>query len=323
MYLTPEVESKFHPDSYAYRSNRGAREALKVTQQRCWKHDWVIDLDVRGFFDNLDHDLLMQVVRKHTDCKWILLYAERWLKAPIKELTGELTMPGKGTPQGGVVSPLMANIFLHHAFDVWMSEKFPAVPFARYADDAVAHCKSEAQAKYVLYCIRRRLQEWKLELNPDKTRIVYCKDSNRHGNHNHESFDFLGFTFRQRAARNRDGQVFGSFLPSVSKKARRRMKDTIKRWCLQRWTDRSLQELADICNPVLRGWINYYGPFDKRGIIAVLWPINFKLAKWARAKYRKNRSQSWEWLERVKERAPNLFAHWAPNTVNGRVMGAG
>jgi RNA-directed DNA polymerase len=274
-------------------------------------------------FDNLDHDLLLQAIRKHTDCKWMLLYIERWLKAPLMELTGELTGRNKGTPQGGVVSPLVANIFLHHAFDVWMTEKFPAIPFARYADDIVVHCKSEAQAKFVLRCITSRLQEWKLELHPEKTRIVYCKDSNRRGNHSHESFDFLGFTFRQRAARGRDGCIFGSFLPSVSKKARRRIRDTIKRWCIQRWTHLSMQELAEICNPVLRGWINYYGAFDKRGITAVLWPINFKLAKWARLKYRKNQIQSWQWLERIKQRAPKLFAHWSPQVVNGRVMGAG
>ena len=310
-YLEPLVEPKFHKDSYGFRKGRGQREALEATRKRCFQYDWVIDLDIRGFFDNMDFALTMDTVKKHTDCKWMLLYIERWLKAPVEEKTGEQRTREKGTPQGGVISPLLANIYLHHAFDEWMAETFKSVPFERYADDMVVHCRTKAQAVYVLGQIEQRLKKWKLELHPEKTRIVYCKDSNRRGDHEHVDFDFLGYTFSCRKQINRrTGKKFGGFAPAISKKSSRKIRQKMAEWNLQRRTDLSLQELAKRCNQELRGWSNYYGMFSKGAAVRMFLPLNAKLVKWARRKYRKNTQQAWEWVRRMNRRNPNLFVHW-------------
>lgn len=321
MYLEPKVEPKFHKDSYGFRRGKSQREAIAVTRERCWKYDWVIDLDIKAFFDHLDHELLLNVVRTHADQTWQVLYIERWLKAPIQEMNGELRERTKGTPQGGTISPLLANIYLHHAFDEWMAKELPAIPFERYADDIVMHCQTKAQAQVVLRKITSRLQEWKLELHPEKTRIVYCKDDNRPGNHTHEEFDFLGFTFRQRECRGKDGKRFGGFVPAVSKDARKKMAKEIREWQLQRRTDLSIKELAEICNEQIRGW-NYYGMFYKTKFLMVLQPINHKLLKWVMRKYRKNSRQAWRWLKGVSYREPKLFAHWSIGLSPARRIGA-
>ena len=203
MYLEPFVEPHFHPDSYAYRPNKSAIQAVGVARKKCWRYDWVLDLDIRGFYDNIDHDLLMRAARKHTDCKWILLYIERWLKAPAQLEDGSLVDRDKGTPQGSVISPLLANLFLHYAFDEWMRRNYPNILFERYADDIIVHCKSEKQAKWIKSIIENRLLECKLELHPEKTQIVYCKDDDRRGNYVNEKFDFLGYTFRPRRVKAR------------------------------------------------------------------------------------------------------------------------
>lgn len=309
-YLEPEVEPKFHDDSYGFRPGRGQEEAITVTRKRCWKYDWVIDLDIKGFFDNLDHTLVLNAVSQHTQLTWILLYIERWLKAPVQEKNGEVRERDKGTPQGGAISPLLANIYLHHAFDEWMKKQFPSVPFARFADDIVVHCNTLKQAQYVLKQIAARLALWKLELHPEKTRIVYCKDSNRRGNHPDVQFDFLGFTFRQRQARGRDGRKFGSFIPAMSDRARKEKKEIIREWQLQRRTDLSIKELASLCNAQLRGWCNYYGMFYPSKLKHLLVPINWKITKWVKKKYRKGTREALRWLKAVIEREPKLFAHW-------------
>jgi RNA-directed DNA polymerase len=309
-HLEPLVEPKFHQDSYGFRKGRGQKDALKATRERCRKYDWVIDLDIKAFFDNLDHQLLLDAVRRHTDCVWMLLYIERWLKAPTQEANGNLISRDKGTPQGGAISPILANIYLHHAFDEWMATKFPYVLFERYADDIVVHCKSEAQAKYILVQIAARLGEWKLELHPEKTHIVYCKDSNRTGNHAHEEFDFLSFTFRARRARSKDGHLFRGFLPAMSRKAKKKKSNEIREWKLQVRTDLSINELAEVCNAAVRGWHNYYGMFYRSEFLKVLRPINFKLLKWTKRKYRKNTRSAWAWLQGICRRQPDLFAHW-------------
>ena len=310
MYLEPLVEPEFHKDSYGFRKGRGQREALTETRQRCWKYDWVIDLDIKAFFDNLDHKLLLDAVRMHTDCTWLLLYIERWLKAPVQEKDGKLCAREKGTPQGGAASPLLANIYLHHAFDEWMAKEFPSTPFERFADDVVVHCKSEAQAKDILSQITGRLETWKLELHPEKTRIVYCQDSNRTGSYAHVEFDYLGFTFRQREARSRNGKTFGGFLPAISNKARKRIGKQIRDWKLQRRTDLSIQELATLINGEVRGWSNYYGMFYRTKLLQVLNPITFKLLKWVKRKYRKSTNEALRWIRGICRRTPQLFAHW-------------
>jgi len=222
MHLEPLVEPCFHDDSYGYRPGRSALDAVATARQRCWRSDWVIDLDIKGFFDNLDHDLVMKAVRHHDKTPWVLLYIERWLKAPVQRQDGSQQERTKGSPQGAVVSPLLANLFLHHAFDDWMRRNHPSIQFERYADDVIVHAKSKAQAEQLLEAIRARLAECGLELHPEKTKFVYCQDSDRKGQHEHIKFDFLGYTFRPRRAKNYRGKPFVSFLPGVSNRRARR-----------------------------------------------------------------------------------------------------
>ncbi|MEW6107372.1 MAG: group II intron reverse transcriptase/maturase [Bacillota bacterium] len=313
MYLEPAVEPHFHPDSYGYRPGKSAAEALAMTRQRCWRYDWAIDLDIRGFFDNLDHALLMRAVGKYTQCRWILLYVKRWLEAPMQLEEGTLVPRAKGTPQGGVVSPLLANIFLHLAFDDWMRKVHPDVPFERYADDIVAHCKAEEQAQQVLESIRRRLQQCRLEVHPEKTQIVYCKDDDRKGRYPQEKFDFLGYTFRPRRSKNWRGKTFVSFTPAVSNDAARKMRQEMRRWRIPLRSDKAIDDLARMWNPILRGWIGYYGRFYKSALHPTFRHFNGLLTRWAMRKYkrlRRHRRRADHWLGSIARRAPGLFAHW-------------
>jgi len=252
----------FHDDSYGYRPGRSAHDALAAARQRCWRFDWVLDLDIKGFFDNIDWELLMRAVRRHTDCTWVLLYIERWLKAPVSMPDGTLVNRDKGTPQGAVVSPILANLFLHYAFDRWMKDNHPDVPFERYADDAICHCRGEAQAVSLRQALEARLAACKLELHPQKTKIVYCKDSNRRDGYPEQRFDFLGFTFRPRQSMSRAGKLFVSFSPAVSDKAGKAMREVVRRWKLHHRNDLALEKIARWMQPVLVGWVNYYGRFS-------------------------------------------------------------
>lgn len=312
-YLEPILEKYFHPDSYGYRPEKSAIEAIGVARQRCWRYNWVLDLDIKGFFDNIDHDLLMRTVRKHTDCKWVILYIERWLKAPVQLEDGNLIHRDKGTPQGGVISPLLANLFLHYAFDMWMKRQHPQIPFERYADDEICHCRSKAEAEGLRVAIERRFAECGLELSLQKTKIVYCKDDNRRGEYPDQKFDFLGFTFRPRRAKNRRGIFFVAFTPAISNKAAKSIRDTMRQWQVHRRTDTSLDDLARMSNPALRGWINYYGSFYKSALYRVLHHLNNLLVRWATRKYKNLRGHNhpaWHWLQNIMQRQPSLFAHW-------------
>ena len=314
LVLEPEVEPLFHPDSYGYRPGRSALDAVGRCRERCWRYDWVIDLDLRSFFDSLDHALVLKAVSHHTELRWILLFVERWLEAPLRLEDGTLQARDRGSPQGSAVSPLLANIFLHYALDMWLVRKFPDVPFERYADDEILHCKSEQQAHDVLDAIIERLAQVGLELNADKTRIVYCKDSNRRSSHEHERFDFLGYTFRPRLARNRAGGLFVSFCPAVSDGAAKEIGRTIKRWRLHLWSGKTLTDLAREINPIVRGWINYYGCFYKSRLILLLRHIDEYLVRWAMRKYkplRRHRTRARSFLANVAIREPTLFAHWS------------
>jgi RNA-directed DNA polymerase len=314
MYLSPIVEAKFHPDSYAYRTGKSATQAVGVARERCWKYNYVIDIDIKRFFDAIDHMLMMQSVKKYTDEKWVLLYTKRWLKAPAESKNGEIVERSKGTPQGGVISPVLANIFLNEAFDQWMAEQFPTLAFERYADDIVVHCYTEKQAKYVLQCIRNRLAQYKLEVHPEKTKIVYCKDANRKDKHDNESFTFLGYEFRPRSCRNKQGQMFVGFAPAVSSKAKKSMKLAIREWKLIKQTEKSPEEIASMINPVVRGWMNYYGVYCRSELAPTLRMIELVLARWAMRKYKKLHRRvvaSTRWLSSLRSREPRLFAHWA------------
>ena len=312
-YLEPILEPDFHRDSYGYRPGKSALQAVAETRRRCWKYHWVLDLDIRSFFDTIDHELLMRAVRKHTDCKWVLLYIERWLKASVQLPDGTLEDLRKGTPQGGVISPLLANLFLHYALDKWMERHFPELPFERYADDVICHCVSEKQAKYLLDTIRRRLAECRLELNTQKTRIVYCKDSYRKDSYVNESFDFLGFTFRPRLSKSSNGKYFVNFSPAVSNKATKAIRQEIRSWNLHRRTDKSLEDFARMFNPIIRGWINYYGSYYKSALYRTFWQLDRTLSTWASRKYKRLRGRqrrAQRWLRRVRKRQSWLFAHW-------------
>lgn len=319
MSLEPAVEPIFHPDSYGYRPGRSALDAVGVCRRRCQKTDWVIDLDIRSFFDSIDHDLLMRAVSKHTELAWVLLYAKRWLIAPLQREDGTIVERDRGTPQGSAISPLLANIFLHYVFDKWMAEQFPDICFERYADDIVVHCVNKGQAKRTLAAIAERFTRCRLELHPDKTRIVYCQDENRRGRHDHTSFDFLGYTFRRRGCRNGEGEVFDGFAPAISDTAAKEIRRRIRRWRLHWHTDLSLADLARTINPIVRGWINYYGRFYRSQLYRSLRRINAYLVRWAQWKYKRLRHharRAWAWLNTVHDRSPALFAHWAIGGVN-------
>ena len=313
LYLEPVVEPIFHPDSYGYRPGRSALDAVEACRRRCWSKDWVIDLDIRAFFDSLDHELILKAVAAHTRQRWILLYLRRWLQAPLQRQDGTLVQRDRGTAQGSAISPLLANLFLHYALDRWLAAQFPAVSFERYADDAVVHCVSKAQAETVLGAIADRMAQVGLELHPDKTRIVYCKDGTRRGWHEHERFNFLGFTFRPRLAKSKHGNFFVSFLPAVSDDAQKTIGREIRRWRINRRSDKTITDLARFINPIVQGWINYYGRFYKSGLYPLLRRINEYLLRWATRKYKRLRGhllRAVRWLRSVARREPALFAHW-------------
>ena len=314
LVLEPEVEPHFHEDSYGYRPGRSAVQAVGVARQRCWRYDWVIDLDIRAFFDSMDHTLLMRGVCKHTQSPWVRLYIERWLKAPVQLEDGTVIPRERGTPQGGVVSPLLSNLFLHYAFDAWMQRNHSGIPFERYADDVIVHCKTEAEARQILSEIRKRLADCGLELHPDKTKIVYCRDGYRRGQYPDVQFDFLGYSFQPRQAKSYRGNLFLSFLPAVSAKAAKAMRKVISSWKTHRWTQLTLEELAKTFNPVLCGWINYYGQFYRSKLASILGQFDYALQRWAKRKYKRLKyspTQARSWLKRVARQNPGLFAHWS------------
>jgi RNA-directed DNA polymerase len=313
MVLERQVEPIFHPDSFGYRPGRSALDAVGRCRERCWRSDWVIDLDVRAFFDSVDHSLMLKAVERHTDQRWVLLYVKRWLQAPLQQPDGTLVARDRGTPQGSAISPVLANLFMHYAFDMWLSRTFPTVTFERYCDDAVIHCASEEQARRVRDALAQRLATVGLELHPDKTRIVYCKDADRRGDHEVTSFTFLGYTFRPRLARNRWGKNFVNFLPAVSKDAVKAMSREIRSWHIARRSDKSLGDLARMFNSIVTGWINYYGRFYKSMLYPLLRRINEHLVRWAMRKYkrlRRREQRARQLLAEASRRSPRLFAHW-------------
>jgi len=329
LYLEPQVEPVFHPDSYGYRPGKSALDAVAACRKRCWRADWVIDLDIRAFFDTVPWDLVRKAVAHHISPgqRWILLYVERWLKAPLQQADGTLVARDRGTPQGSAISPLIANLFMHYAFDAWMARDFPGIRFERYCDDAVVHCASEKQARHMRAAIAARLAEVGLELHPGKTRIVYCKDADRRGDHEVTSFTFLGYEFRPRLAKNRHGKHFVSFLPAVSRDAMKAMGAQIRSWHWAKRSDKSLGDLALMFNSVVQGWINYYGRFYRSRLLYFLRGLNRHLMRWACRKYKRlkrRERRAMAWLAEIARRSPHLFAHWRLGArPDGWAMGAG
>lgn len=312
--LEPIADPHFHEDSYGYRPGKSALDAIGKARDRAWRDNWVVDLDIKGFFDSLDHSLVLRAVKRFTDCKWILLYVERWMKSDVKLPDGRLSAVHTGTPQGGVISPLLANIFLHLAFDKWMQGNYPHIHFERYADDIVVHCRSHAQAEFISKKIRDRLRQCKLEINEEKSKIVYCKDSRRTGDYSTTSFDFLGYPFRPRSSRNNRGQLFVSFSPAVSKTAAKRMRASLRtNPALRQCSLFSLEQLARAINPIIQGWINYYGRFRRSALGPIFSAINDRITKWAMRKYkhlRARKTRAGRWLRMIARKEPRLFAHW-------------
>jgi len=310
--LEEKVEPIFHPDSYGYRPGRSALDAVATCRKRCWKTDWVIDLDIQKFFDSVPWDLVVKAVEAHTDQPWVLLYVKRWLVAPLQLPDGSLRERDRGTPQGSAVSPVLANLFLHYAFDVWIAREFPGVTFERYVDDAVVHCVSEDQAHTVVAAIADRMEQVGLRLHPDKTKIVYCQDGKRRGSYEHTAFTFLGFTFRQRKARNKQGKRFNAFLPAISKDALKKINSVVRSWRLHTRTGHAFADLARRINPIVRGWMQYYGAFYRSALYQLLSRINAYLVRWIRKKYKRLRAEkkAIECWRGIVDRYPRMFVHW-------------
>ena len=310
----PEVEPHFLPDSYGYRPNKSALDAVAVTRQRCWQSNWVLEFDIKGLFDNISHELLMKAVRMHTQNKWVLLYIERWLQAPMQYTDGSHIARTCGTPQGGVISPVLSNLFLHYVFDKWMQRQNPVVPWCRYADDGVVHCKTEAKAQALLQALKQRFSKCGLELHPEKTKVIYCRDGKRKGIYQNTAFDFLGYTFRSRLVRNsKQGDLFTGFSPAVSKSAQKSMRAKTKSFRLYKRSELSLEEISIKFNPTLRGWLNYYGKFNPSEMSSVWRHFNNTLVAWAMGKYKRFRglkTRAAKFIKGIADKQPSLFAHW-------------
>jgi RNA-directed DNA polymerase len=312
--IEPILDPIFHPDSYGYRPGRSAKQAIAVTRKRGWQFDWVVEFDIKSAFDQIDHGLLMKADSSHIREGWILLYTERWLTAPFETTDGERLPRERGTPQGGVVSPIMMNLFMHYRFDAWRKRVNPSCPFVRYADDAVVHCRTRKQAEEVMRSIALRQADCGLTMHPEKSKVVYCKDSNRTASYPHVSFTFLGFTFRPRMAINRQKRAFTNFLPGVSADALKGMRKEVRGWRIHRQTPGTLVELAQQYNPKIRGWWNYFGAFYRTAMRGLSQSIDQKLELWARRKYKtlsRNKQRSAGWLRKMKNETPRMFSHWS------------
>ena len=313
LVLEPLLDPIFDDNSFGYRPRKSAHDAIAITRKRCWEYDWVVEFDIKGLFDNIDHTLLMKALRHHCNCKWVLLYVERWLTAPRQRGKDTPIMRDKGTPQGGVVSPILANLFLHYAFDAWVKREMPSIPFCRYADDGILHCRSKLQAEYVLKRIAQRFQDCGLAIHPKKSGIIYCKDKNRPGKYERISFDFLGFTFRPRRCVNGKGVVHPNFLPAISKTSRKAINQEIRGWHIQLKNDKTLLDLSRMFDVVLKGWSNYYGRFYPSAMSGIWKHVNWYLVRWVRRKYKRfawHKRKAYKYLNKLARANERLFTHW-------------
>ena len=312
--IEPALDKIFLADSYGYRPDKSALDAVGVTRERCWKYDWVLEFDIKSLFDNIDHTLLMRAVRKHVTCPWALLYIERWLTAPMLREDGTLIERARGTPQGGVVSPILANLFLHYTFDLWMARTFPHLRWCRYADDGLVHCRSEREARIVWEALTLRMAECRLELHPTKTKIVYCRDYRRTGNFENVAFDFLGYCFRPRTVKGQRSQnLFCGYTPAVSKPALNAMRSTIRELKLRKRTQVTLDDIARELNPITRGWIAYYGRYTRSALYPVVRYIDQTLAIWMKRKFKRfhhRLGRARDFLTKIASENPRLFVHW-------------
>jgi RNA-directed DNA polymerase len=312
-YLEPLLESIFHSGSYGYRPGRSAHDALSECQRNCIEKSWVLDVDIKGFFDTISHSILMELLGGHTQEKWILMYVERWLKAGIEQEDGSIKARIQGTPQGGVVSPLLANLYLHHAFDKWMEIRHPGNPFERYADDIVIHCESKQEAEQMLEELQLRMHEFELSLHPEKTKIVYCKNYQRNDSYDNESFTFLSYGFQPRTIKSKFNKtkrllVFGGAISNAAKKSiRTSMKAVLK----TQWSTQSLEWFAEKLNPKIRGWINYYTRFKRDEVYAVFYYLNELIRRWIRNTYKiQDKKRLYQKYREIQSESSFLFYHW-------------
>ncbi len=321
MFLEPRLEAIFSPNSYGYRPNRNAHQALSKVRENCWKHNWVIDLDIKGFFDTIDHNKLMLAVEKHVPENWVKFYIKRWLEAPVVTKSGELIeKQGRGTPQGGVISPLLANLFLHYAFDKWLEQTDKNVGFTRYADDVILHCNTKAHAEQLLKLVHQRMDSVGLELHPEKTKIVYCRDYKRKEKHPTVKFDFLGYSFQPRTAYSKKkGNLFLGYDCAISIASRKRIADKLEELKVDKLTFKSIVGVAHYLNPMIRGWVHYYGKFKLYELTKVFRLLSRRLVWWARKRYKRYKTsirKGYKWLATVREQFPTLFYHWNFSQIN-------
>jgi group II intron reverse transcriptase/maturase len=311
------VNKQFSENSYGYRPNKNAHQAIEQCRINCLKYSWVIDLDIKGFFDNINHALLMKAVKQFTDKKHILMYIERWLKAPVQLPDGtQKVNKGKGTPQGGVISPVLSNIFLHFVFDKWIEKHYSEAKFERYADDIIIHCKNIKEALRMLEAIKQRMSECKLELNQQKSKIVYCRRNQKRQppfKPKYQKFDFLGFSFKSRIIKER-GKIKLGFMPAISQKSQKRIAKDFYKMKLHRLVHLPLSKIAEMLQPKSIGWINYFGKFRRSEMRKVFRVLNFRLSRWIRNKYRRFRKKHWynsyKQLKQISKDYPNMFIHW-------------
>jgi RNA-directed DNA polymerase len=312
-YLEPSVEAIFHESSFGYRPGRSAHDAIKQCLDNCIKQAWVIDVDIKGFFDNISHEIMLGLLQKHTTEKWVLLYAERWLKAGVQQKDGSIITRTKGTPQGGVISPLFANLYLHHGFDKWMDEENPQNPFERYADDIVIHCSSKEEAEQLLVKLKARMQQYELELHPEKTKIVYCKNYLRNEKHDNNSFTFLSYSFQPRTIKSKfgDKKRLVVFNAAISQQAKASIREKLREVLPPMWSNQTLTWFAQKLNPKIRGWINYYAKFNQHIAYEVFYYLNELIRKWVKNKYKIwSKKGLYDKYETMQSTNPDLFYHW-------------
>jgi group II intron reverse transcriptase/maturase len=313
-YLEPRFEAEFSPQSYGYRPLKNAHQAVEQVRKNVRYHHWVIDMDISGFFDNMSHEHLQKAIERHVKEKWAKMYITRWLQAPIEDRKGNRrSREGKGTPQGGVISPLLANLFLHYGFDRWLEKTYPHLFFVRYADDIIVHCDSQEEAEEVLKAIKERLRECDLQLNEKKTKIVYCKRDFRRDKFKTVQFDFLGFSFQPRPTSTKDGVMFVGYDCAISRKSENKIAEIFRKSEFHRWTRCGIYRIAEVFNPKIRGWINYFGRFRIHKLMRIFRIFHWRLIKWAVRRYKRfggSMHKAGRWLRNLALCYPGLFVHW-------------
>ena len=309
-YMEARLDPIFHPDSYGYRPGKSAHQALQQCAKRCWQRGWVLEVDISAFFDTVRHDLVIKALEHHQMPPWVILYCRRWLEAPMwREGEEELQARNVGTPQGGVISPLLANLFLHYAFDQWMDRHHRFTPFERYADDIVCHCTTMREAMALRKSLKSRLAEVGLAINESKSHVVYIGTYQR--TNVNTCFTFLGYDFQVRTLKSAKGELFRKCMPGASKKAMKRITRTIRSWRIHRSTTDDVKTFARRHNATLRGWIAYYGEFWYWHFSYRLWTVfQSRLVKWMKAKYRIPQRVAERRLAALRRAEPRLFAHW-------------